>query len=157
MTHCGGYFFDLECAGEIRLFRKVWIASLVSVTCVPPRHAADLGDEYATRLLLISLMSTVASLPFPIFTLPAGALGPKKIWWTSNAGVMTCGDRSRRPLWRSSTLQNSSIRPYPDLGGSDGSWLRICHAGLGASPVPEIGSPRDPEELRSAATLGDGR
>ena len=43
--------------------------------CGRPRHRSDLDDEYSYGVaLLLSLMSTVASLPFLLFTLPAGAL-----------------------------------------------------------------------------------
>ena len=43
--------------------------------CGRPRHRSDLDDEYSYGIaLLLSLMSTVASLPFLLFTLPAGAL-----------------------------------------------------------------------------------
>src|ERR1700733_12438517 len=57
-------------------FRKLWLGSLVSGTCVA---AHDTSATWAMSTLtaspfLISLMSTVASLPFLIFTLPAGAL-----------------------------------------------------------------------------------
>src|ERR1700676_2663551 len=57
-------------------FRKLWIAGLVSGTCVA---AHDTSATWVMSTLtpspfLISLMSTVASLPFLVFTLPAGAL-----------------------------------------------------------------------------------
>src|ERR1700732_4548101 len=57
-------------------FRDLWIASLVSGTCVA---AHDMAATWGMNTLtpspfLLSLMSTVASLPFLIFPLPAGAL-----------------------------------------------------------------------------------
>src|ERR1700726_5154670 len=57
-------------------FRKLWIASLVSGTCVAAHDTAAtwVMNTLAASPFLISLMSTVASLPFLIFTLPAGAL-----------------------------------------------------------------------------------
>ena len=57
-------------------FRQLWIAAVISGTlCGRPRHRSDLEDEYSYGIaLLLSLMSTVASLPFLLFTLPAGAL-----------------------------------------------------------------------------------
>src|ERR1700741_4599352 len=57
-------------------FRKLWIASLVSGTCVAAHDTAAtwVMNTLTTSPFLISLMSTVASLPFLIFTLPAGAL-----------------------------------------------------------------------------------
>src|ERR1700692_1200239 len=57
-------------------FRKLWIASLVSGTCVAAHDTAAtwVMNTLTASPFLISLMSTVASLPFLIFTLPAGAL-----------------------------------------------------------------------------------
>ena len=60
-------------------FRRLWIATLISGTCVAAHDsAATWMMNVATRSpFLISLMSTVASLPFFLFTLPAGALADK--------------------------------------------------------------------------------
>src|SRR5689334_19893664 len=57
-------------------FRRLWIASVVSGTCVAAHdHAATyVMNTLAASPFLISLISTVASLPFLLFTLPAGAL-----------------------------------------------------------------------------------
>ncbi|HET9374933.1 MAG TPA: MFS transporter [Chthoniobacterales bacterium] len=57
-------------------FRRLWIASVVSGTCVAAHdHAATYAmNTLAASPFLISLISTVASLPFLLFTLPAGAL-----------------------------------------------------------------------------------
>jgi MFS family permease len=61
------------------VFRKLWLATVISGTCVA---AHDSAATWSMNLLtasplLISLMSTVASLPFFLFTLPAGALADK--------------------------------------------------------------------------------
>jgi MFS family permease len=60
-------------------FRKLWVATVISGTCV---SAHDSAATWTMNLLtespfLVSLMSTVASLPFFLFTLPAGALADK--------------------------------------------------------------------------------
>jgi len=60
-------------------FRKLWFATVISGTCVA---AHDTAATWSMNLLtasplLISLMSTVASLPFFLFILPAGALADK--------------------------------------------------------------------------------
>ncbi|MBV8376535.1 MAG: MFS transporter, partial [Verrucomicrobia bacterium] len=57
-------------------FRKLWIASLVSGTCVAAHDTAAtwVMNTLTASPFLISLMSTVAALPFLFFTLPAGAL-----------------------------------------------------------------------------------
>jgi MFS family permease len=61
---------------ENPIFRELWIAALVSGTCVA---AHDTAATWMLNMLspspfMISLLSTVASLPFFLFTLPAGAL-----------------------------------------------------------------------------------
>jgi MFS family permease len=58
------------------IYRNLWFATLLSGTCV---SAHDTAATWAMNMLspsafLLSLMSTVASLPFFFFTLPAGAL-----------------------------------------------------------------------------------
>src|ERR1700730_6842563 len=58
------------------VFKKLWIASLISGTCV---SAHDTAATWMMNMLtlspfLISVMSTVASLPFFLLTLPAGVL-----------------------------------------------------------------------------------
>jgi len=58
------------------VFRKLWIATVISGTCVA---AHDTAATWMMNMLtpspfLISVLSTVASLPFFLFTLPAGAL-----------------------------------------------------------------------------------
>jgi MFS family permease len=57
-------------------FRRLWIASVISGTCVA---AHDQAATYVMNSLtaspfLLSFVSTAASLPFFLFTLPAGAL-----------------------------------------------------------------------------------
>src|SRR5713101_4829727 len=60
-------------------FRKLWIATVISGTCVAAHDSAAtwLMNISTGSPFLISLMSTVASLPFFLFTLPAGALTDK--------------------------------------------------------------------------------
>ena len=54
----------------------MWFASLISGTCVAAHDTAATWtmNRVSDSPLLLSLMSTVASLPFFFFTLPAGAL-----------------------------------------------------------------------------------
>ena len=60
-------------------FRKLWMATVVSGTCVAAHDGAAtwMMNIFTESPFLISLMSTVASLPFFLFTLPAGALADK--------------------------------------------------------------------------------
>jgi MFS family permease len=61
------------------VFRKLWIATVISGTCVAAHDSAAtwMMNFFTGSPFLISLMSTVASLPFFLFTLPAGALADK--------------------------------------------------------------------------------
>src|SRR6202162_3232508 len=58
------------------VFRNMWLASLISGTCVAAQDTAATWTmkRVSDSPLFLSLMSTVASLPFFFFTLPAGAL-----------------------------------------------------------------------------------
>ena len=58
------------------VFRTLWGASLLSGICVAAHDTAAtwLMNTLTPSPLLISVMSTVASLPFFLLTLPAGAL-----------------------------------------------------------------------------------
>jgi MFS family permease len=60
-------------------FRRLWIATVISGTCVAAHDSAAtwMMNVVTGSPFLISLMSTVASLPFFLFTLPAGALADK--------------------------------------------------------------------------------
>jgi len=58
------------------VFRRLWIASLISGTCVAAHDTAAVWvmNTLSSSALSLSLMSTVASLPLFLFTLPAGVL-----------------------------------------------------------------------------------
>ena len=58
------------------LFKRLWVMSLISGCCVSAHDTAStyLMSRLTHSSFLISLISTVASLPFFLFTLPAGAL-----------------------------------------------------------------------------------
>src|SRR6516162_6400076 len=58
------------------VFRNMWFASLISGTCVAAHDTAATWtmNRVSDSPLFLSLMATVASLPFFFFTLPAGAL-----------------------------------------------------------------------------------
>ena len=61
---------------RIPLFRRLWIASVVSGTCVAAHDNAAtwMISQSSGSTFLISLIPTAASLPFFLFTLPAGIL-----------------------------------------------------------------------------------
>ena len=60
-------------------YRKLWVAATISGTCVVAHDNAAtwMMNLFADSPLLLSLMSTVAALPFFFFTLPAGALADR--------------------------------------------------------------------------------
>jgi MFS family permease len=57
------------------IFRKLWMAAVISGTCVAAHDTAAtwLMNTLTPSPFLISLLATVASLPFFLLTLPAGA------------------------------------------------------------------------------------
>jgi MFS family permease len=133
-------------------FRRLWIATVISGTCVA---AHDNAATWMMNLLvaspfLISLMSTLASLPFFLFTLPAGALADKV---------------NRRKLVCAINL----CLAFPTLALALLGWLRLLNPplvlvsvfviGVGfafnapawTSMVPQVVSE---SELPSASTLG---
>jgi MFS family permease len=60
-------------------FRRLWIATVISGTCVAAHNYAAIWmmNTLIASPFLISMMSTLASLPFFLFTLPAGALADR--------------------------------------------------------------------------------
>jgi MFS family permease len=78
------------------VFRRLWIASVLSGVCVSAHDTAAtwIMNTLTTSMFLISLMSTVASLPFFLFTLPAGALADmvdrKKLLCAMNLWLAIC-------------------------------------------------------------------
>jgi MFS family permease len=60
-------------------FRRLWIATVISGTFVAAHNSATtwMMNVFTGSPFLISLMPTLASLPFFLFTLPAGALADK--------------------------------------------------------------------------------
>jgi MFS family permease len=58
------------------VFRKLWFAILLSGTCVAAHDTAATWtmNRLGSSTFLLALMSSVASLPFFLFTFPAGAL-----------------------------------------------------------------------------------
>jgi MFS family permease len=133
-------------------FRKLWIASLVSGTCVAAHDTAAtwVMNTLTASPFLISVMSTVASLPFLIFTLPAGALADmvdrKKLLIAMN-------------LWLAIAAGSLAVLGWFHVLNTYFVLSSVFFIGVGfafeapawTSIVPEIVSP---EELRSAGTLG---
>jgi MFS family permease len=74
-------------------FRRLWIATVISGTCVAAHDSAAtwVMNISTGSPFLISLMSTVASLPFFLVTLPPGALADRadrqKLIYFINVGL----------------------------------------------------------------------
>jgi MFS family permease len=77
-------------------FRRLWLATVVSGTCVGAHDmvAAWLMNSLSHSTLLLSLISTTATLPFFLFILPAGALADmithKRILCTAYIWLAVC-------------------------------------------------------------------
>jgi len=58
-----------------RGFRTIWLASVILGTCASAHGTAATWavNELSHSTLLLSMMSTFSSLPFFLFTFPAGA------------------------------------------------------------------------------------
>jgi MFS family permease len=134
------------------VFRRLWIASVISGTCVAAHNnvATSMMSTLADSPLLISLMSTVASLPFFLFTLPAGVLADrvnrKKLACAINIWLATIAVALAILGWL------HLLNPYLILisafllGGGF-----ALNAPTWTSIVPQVVST---QELGSAATLG---
>jgi len=59
-----------------RAFRAIWVASVISGICAAAHGMAATWaiNKLSHSTLLLSMVSTCSSLPFFLFTLPAGAL-----------------------------------------------------------------------------------
>ncbi len=135
-----------------RVFVWLWIASLVSGCCVSAHDTAAtwLMNSLGASPLLLSLMATSASLPFFLFTLPAGAISD-----LANRQKLFVGTY----LWLAAAAGLLAVC----------TWLRLVHPslilttvfllGIGfafnapvwAAIIPEVVRK---EELASAITLG---
>jgi MFS family permease len=133
-------------------FRQLWIASVISGTCVAAHNnaATSLMNTFAASPFVISLMSTVASLPFFLFTLPAGVLADRV-----NRKKLTCVIN----VWLAAIAVALAILGWLHLLNP---WLMLIsifllgggfalNAPTWTSIVPEVVST---SELGSAVTLG---
>jgi MFS family permease len=134
------------------VFRKLWIATVISGTCVAAHDSAAIWmmNVFTGSPFLISLMSTVASLPFLLFTLPAGILADRvdrqKLICFINVGLAATALGLAVLGWL------HLLNPYIIL-------ISVFSIGVGfafnvparTSIVPQVVSD---EELPSAATLG---
>ena len=133
-------------------FRKLWGAAVISGTCVVAHDNAAtwMMSIFTASPLLISLMSTVASLPFFLFTLPAGALADRvdrqKLVCTINLCMAAIASALALFGWM------HLLNHYLILGGvfSIGVGFAV-NAPAWASIVRQVVSDG---ELPSAATLG---
>ncbi|MGA7904668.1 MAG: MFS transporter [Terrimicrobiaceae bacterium] len=133
-------------------FRKLWIAAVLSGTCVVAHDNAAtwMMSIFTGSPLLISLMATVASLPFFLFTLPAGALADtvdrQKLVCTINVCMAATAFALAVLGWM------HLLNPYLILGGVFAIGVGFAiNAPAWASIVRQVVSDG---ELPSAAALG---
>jgi MFS family permease len=134
------------------LYRKLWFAILLSGTCVAAHDTAATWtmNMLGSSTFLLSLMSTVASLPFFLFTLPAGALADTinrrkllcfmNLWLAVAAGLLA--------ILGSFHLVNPYVLLFCVFLIGVGF---AFHAPAWSAIVPDVVTD---EELPSAATLG---
>src|ERR1700760_3418918 len=134
------------------VFRRLWIASVVSGVCVSAHDTAAtwMMNTLTSSKFLISLMATVASLPLFFFTLPAGPLADlvdrKKLLCFMNLWLALCAGLLAM------LSATGSLNPYVILAS-------VFLIGVGfafsapawSSLIPEVVSN---DELPSAVTLG---
>ncbi len=134
------------------VYRRLWFASVLSGICVAAHDCAATWTMYelSPSAMFLSLMSTVASLPFFLFTLPAGALADivdrrklvsvMNLWLAAAAGLLA--------LLASLRMLN----PYIVLACVFLIGIGFAfNAPAWTAILPEVVSD---EELPSAATLG---
>jgi MFS family permease len=134
------------------VFRRLWVATVISGTCVAAHDnaATSLMNTFAGSPFLISLMSTVASLPFFLFTLPAGVLADRV-----NRKKLTCAIN----VWLAAVAVALAILGWLHLLSPCLMLISVFLLGSGfalnaptwTSIVPQVVSTAD---LGSAATLG---
>jgi MFS family permease len=134
------------------VFRRLWFASLISGTCVAAHDTAATWtmNMLTSSPLLLSLMSTVASLPFFLFTLLAGALADivdrKRLMYVMNIWLAASAGALALLGWL------HLLNPYVLLGGVFLIGVGFAfNAPAWTAIQPEIVSN---DELPSAATLG---
>src|SRR5215470_3819080 len=134
------------------VFRKLWIATVISGICVAAHDSAAtwMINVSTGSPFFISLMSAVASLPFFLFTLPAGALADKL-----DRRKLVCGIN----LWLAATAIGLAMLGWLHLLNPYLILIGVFFIGVGftfnapawTSIVPQIVSDA---ELPSAVILG---
>jgi MFS family permease len=134
------------------LYRKLWFAILLSGTCVAAHDTAATWtmNMVGSSTFLLSLMSTVASLPFFLFTPPAGVLADMvnrrkllcfiNLWLAAAAGLLS--------ILSSFHLVNPYILLFCVFLIGTGF---AFHSSAWSAIVPDVVTDK---ELPSAATLG---
>src|SRR6202022_1759650 len=132
-------------------FRRLWIATVISGTCVAAHNSAAtwMMNVVTGSPFLISLMTTVASLPFLLFTLPAGVLADQV-----NRQKFVCGIN----LWLAAMAAGLAVLGWLHLLNPYLILASVFLVGVGfafnapawTSIVPQVVSDG---ELPSAATL----
>ena len=135
-----------------RTFRTLWVASIVSGCCVSAQDMAAtwVMNTLSASTLMLSLLSTAASLPFFLLTFPAGALADmvdrKKLLMVMHVWLAL----SATGLAVLGSLQ--LLNPFLLLTGVFLLGVGFaCNAPAWSSVIPDVVTK---EELASAVTLG---
>jgi MFS family permease len=132
-------------------FGKLWVATVVSGICVSAHDTAAIWvmNSLSHSTMLLSLMSTAATLPFFLFILPAGALADmtdrKKMLYVAYIWLAVCAGGLAILGWL------NLLTPYVILGSIFLIGMGFAfNAPVFSAVVPEIVSN---EELPSASIL----
>jgi MFS family permease len=134
------------------VFRKLWLASVVSGCCVSAHDMAAtwVMNTMTPSPLFLSLLSTAASLPFFLFTFPAGALADmvnrKKLLCVMHLWLMVAA--AGLAFMGSVRLLNPSVILIAVFLLGIGF---ACNAPAWTSVIPDVVTK---DELPSAVTLG---
>jgi MFS family permease len=133
-------------------FRNIWLASVISGTAVTAHDTAAtwMMNTMSPSSFLISFMTSIASLPFFLFTLPAGALADSFdkgfLLRITNLWLAACGATLALLGWA------GMLSPLLLLAGVFVLGLGFAvNAPLWTSLIPELVTDQD---LPSATTLG---
>ena len=133
------------------VFRRLWLAMVMSGSCVAAHNTAVYWalNSLGASTVLISLMATVSSLPFVLFTLPAGAIADmvdrKKILLAVQLW-QTCLAFALAILWMTNLLNPYLILVSAFLFGAGFAFGSPAQSSVIAEIVSE-------EELASGYTL----
>src|ERR1700732_2116035 len=133
-----------------RFFVRLWAASLVSGCCVSAHDTAAtwLMNSLGASPFLLSIMATSASLPFFLFTLPAGAVADLVNRQTLFVATY---------LWLAGAAGLLAVCTWLHLGHPYAILVTVFLRGTGLAFTAPFGAPFSPEFVRRENSLQRSR